>query len=53
MGFTSMSSQMSPTALVTLLNEVFSAFDFLVERLEDLQHRLHQDVRDPPAEAMD
>ena len=27
-----MSSQMSPTELVTLLNEVFSAFDQLVER---------------------
>jgi len=24
-----------------------------LERLEDLQHRLHQDVRDLPAEAMD
>ena len=24
-----------------------------MERLEDLQHRLHQDVRDLPAEAMD
>ena len=30
--FTPMSSQMSPTELVTLLNEVFSEFDRLVER---------------------